>query len=163
MSRQILVLRSARHLHTALDALRRAFPDARLVVASNAGSSPLLKRVGVPAADRVIGGWTHLSPRELATDPAGRSLWRLRRDLTAVLLLDPDGLGYGNVVRTALCLSPRGFVAVTPDGAIVWHSGVRAVLRQAMAALTSAAVSVLVYGLLMAPARLLRAAGRGTP
>lgn len=158
MAHDILLFRSARHLHTALQALRRTFPDARITVVSNAGSEDVLDRAGVGDASRVVGEWTHLSPRVLLGTEAGRSLWRRRRDLVAVLWLDQDGRGYGNVARAALCLSPRGFLVITPDGALTWHAGLRGLAREAGAAARSLVATVLVHALITIPAFFLRAA-----
>ena len=70
-------------------------------------------------------------------------------DRVAVLWNDPDGTGQGNVDRTALAMSPRGYLAITPDGTIVerspWPQLRREVARGVTSVATGAALAVLLY------------------
>ena len=159
MATRILLLRTARHLDTALGALRNAYPAARISVCAGSASESVLDAAGVDRSDRVIGEWSHFSPSTLLRSPTGRKLLRGHRDVVAVMWMDRDGRGQDNVTRSALLLSPRGFIAILPDGSWRRHSGRRAMVRELARAVRSMAVAVAVLTLLLIPARVLRAAG----
>jgi hypothetical protein len=159
MKDEILLIRSGRHLHSALSALRSSFPAAHITVVSNDGSHDVLDRVGIDARDRVVGRWSHVSASALIADPVGRGLWSRRAQRVAVLWPDPDGSGYGNVTRAALALSPRGFLAVTPDGTVCEQSGPRCLAREALNGLLSLLTRVAAFALLTVPARVWRVRG----
>jgi hypothetical protein len=156
MTDEILLLRSGRHLSSALSALRASFPGARITVVSNRGSHDVLDRVGIDARDRVVGRWSHISVGALLGDPVGRSLWRRSATRVAVLWPDPEGTGCGNVARAALFLSPRGFLAITPDGAMHRQAGPPSLFRETVNGLVSLVTLAAVFGLLTVPARLSR-------
>ena len=75
----------------------------------------------------------------------------------AVLWYDPDGVGQGNVNRTAIALSPRGFLAVAPDGSIVERYPQRALVRQLTRAACSVVALAALGALLFVPAAVGRA------
>jgi hypothetical protein len=156
MTNEILLIRSGRHLHSALSTLRASFPGARITVVSNHGSHDVLDRVGVDARDRVMGRWSHISISALLGDPVGRGLLRREAAYVAVLWPDPDGTGCGNVTRAALCLSPRGFLSITPDGTMRQQSGGRWLFREAVNGLLSIITLAAVFGVLTVPGRLWR-------
>ena len=156
MATSILLLRSARHLHTGLAALRARFPEAEIVVASQLGTEGVLDRLEVAPARRILGAWKRFTPLSFMSSPAGRDAWRRRFDHVAVLWLDPAGAGYDNVNRTALTISPGGFLAITPDGAIRSQRASRVLIAEAACAARSLAALILIAALLWAPARVLR-------
>jgi hypothetical protein len=159
MNGEILLIRSGRHLHSALLALRASFPDARITVVSNDGSHDVLDRLGIDARDRVVGRWSHVSASAFLADPVGRGLWSRRAERVAVLWTDPGGSGYGNVTRAALALAPSGFLAITPDGTICEQSGLRCLTREALNGLLSLLTQVAAFALFTVPARVCRVLG----
>jgi hypothetical protein len=120
---RILVLRSGRHLQVALDALRAHSPGCKVGVVGTAGSDGAIQQTGIsPDNTFIYAKRPRFSPGRFffsATAVAARC-WGF--DRVAVLWNDPDGSGQGNVDRTALLLSPLGFLAVTPDGRVVERS-----------------------------------------
>ena len=159
MAREILLLRSARHLFTAVRVLRTRFPESRITVASQTGTDELLDLLDIPADQRVLGPWRQFTPTALLRTAVGRALRRRRFDEVAVLWLDPDGRGYGNVNRAALLLAPGGFLAITPTGDLIRQTPRRVLTAEARVAARSMAAAILIGALLVVPARLMRLVG----
>ena len=159
MSETILLLRSGRHVRLAIESLRERYPGARVVVVGQPASVPSLDLSGVSAEDRIIYDGGVFRPWQFYRSAAGSAARRLACTRVAVLWYDPDGVGQGNVNRTALLLSPRGYLAVAPDGAIVERHPHQALWRQAARAVCSAAALVALGALLFVPAAVGRAFG----
>jgi hypothetical protein len=153
----IILLRSGRHVRLAVESLRTRFPGARVVVVAQPASVAALDLAGVPAEDRIIYGGGFFSPWRFYWSAAGTQVRRLAFDRVAVLWYDPDGVGQGNVNRTALALSPRGFLAVAPDGSIVERYPQRALVRQLTRAACSVVALAALGALLFVPAAVGRA------
>lgn len=148
--RRIVLLRSGRHLRVAMDSLDARFPGCRIGVVGTPGSQPALRQAGIADGD----GFLYEAPRfQPAAFFVSRTAWAVRRwryDQAAILWNDPDGRGQGNVDRTALAMSPRGYLAITPDGTIVeralWPQ-VRTEILRLLASLTVGAfLGVFLYG-----------------
>jgi hypothetical protein len=73
-----------------------------------------------------------------------------------VLWNDPDGSGQANVDHTALLVSPRGFTAITADGAMVDHRSGPIVRRELTRAVRSISVAAALGLFVFLPARFLR-------
>jgi hypothetical protein len=96
----------------------------------------------------------------LARSRAGREARRLKPTRVAVLWTHPDGVGFENVNRAALTLSPRGFLAVTPDGTVRPARASRVAGREITRVAWSAfALAVVTVGLAW-PAAILRGVRR---
>jgi len=145
---RVLILRSGRHLQTALTALNSRWPGCAVAVVGTTGSQSAIAQAGIGVRDTFIyTRRTRFSPLAFffsATAVAAR-VWRF--DRVAVLWNDPDGAGQGNVDRTALLLAPRGFVAITPDGSLVERSLTRQIRGELKRAVSSAVVAVLLAAL----------------
>jgi hypothetical protein len=120
---KILLIRSGRHLRVALEALRAWSPGCEVGVIGTAGSEGPIATAGIPPYDAFI----YTKRARLQPISFFFSLTALRArhwgyDRIAILWNDPDGTGQGNVDRTALAMSPRGYLAITPDGTIVERS-----------------------------------------
>jgi hypothetical protein len=143
--KEIVLLRSGRHLHVAVQSLRNLWPDCRVLVVSQPGTDLLLDQLQIQPEDRFIfDKKKFFSPLSLARSHAGKQLRSREYDDVAVLWTDPEGKGHANVDRTAMLLSPRGFVAITPDGSVIrretWPTIKREVLR--------GACSIMAYGII---------------
>jgi hypothetical protein len=117
---RVLLLRSGRHLQAALDGLQSSFPGCEVGVVGTPGSERSIEQAGVPAANVfVYGKRSRFTPAAFffSSTSFEARCWRFNR--VAVLWNDPDGAGQGNVDRTALTLSPGGFLAITPDGRVI--------------------------------------------
>jgi SAM-dependent methyltransferase len=128
MSGGILLLRSGRHLEAALTALHREYPDSKVFIVSQPGTETLLDRLGIKAEQRFIyKAGRFFSPIRFFLSATGRQLHRLYKKglFQTVAVLWPDSIGRShiNVSLTALGLSPKGVLAVTPEGNIV-RSGI---------------------------------------
>lgn len=154
---EILLLRSARHLQVGIRALEAAFPGSTVSVVGQRGSEALLEQAGVAPANRFIyEDRPFFTPVAFLRSAAGRAVRKRRFIHVAVLWPDPAGTGYGNVGRTALALSPRRFLAITPDGSVIAQHSTRLLLREVRTAMTSAATLLILGVLLYAPAAVLR-------
>jgi hypothetical protein len=145
MNKNIVLLRSGRHIHVAARSLRNLWPGCRLLVVSQPGTELVLDELGILPEDRFLySRKKFFSPLSFALSSACRQLRSRSFDKVAVLWGDPEGKGYANVSRTALLLSIGGFFAVTPDGSVIhqetWHTLKREFQR--------AAYSIAVFGLL---------------
>lgn len=120
MPSEILLLRSGRHLNVACDALRGAYAGCRIAVVAQPGTEGMLSRAGIAEEDRfVYKAGKFFTPFRFHWSETGRAVRRRSFDRVAVLWTNPSGDGFDNVNRTALLLSPRGFLAIPPDGSIV--------------------------------------------
>jgi hypothetical protein len=151
-SPRILLLRSGRHLSTALAALEAFAPGCEVAVIGTPGSERSIEQTGVPPERTFIytlrSRFTPLAFLVSRTSIAAR-LWRF--DHVAVLWNDPGGHGQGNVDRTALVLDPRGFLAITPDGRVIRRSWVPQIRRELQRAVASV-MTAIALGALYAPA-----------
>ena len=117
---RVLLVRSGRHLHAAVAALRERFPGCEVAVVGTAGSEPVIAQAGVaPEHTFIYSARTRFTPVAFFCSGTAMAARRWRFTRVAVLWNDPDGCGQGNVDRTAFGLAPRGFLAITPDGGIV--------------------------------------------
>lgn len=157
----IALLRSGRHLDTALAALRRARPASRVIVVSQPGTDRLLEAAGIPETDRLYYEDSRFfSPWRFQRSEAGRAVRHVRPSAVAVLWNDPNGEGQENVNLTALTIRPAGFLAVTPDGSVRRCRSVQLLGVEATSAVSSIAVHAAVWLLLSLPASVLRMARR---
>jgi hypothetical protein len=160
--RRILLLRSGRHLRVAIDALSAHAPGCRIGVVGTPGSEPALSAAGVPAGDTFVYTAPRFQPFAFWWSRTAAACRRWRYDEVAILWNDPEGSGQGNVDRTALALSPRGYMAIAPDGSIVSRSSGpllrREALRVGASIAVGAALGVLLYlpALVAAPAAAVR-------
>jgi hypothetical protein len=109
---KILLIRSGRHLRVALEALRAWSPGCEVGVIGTAGSEGPIATAGIPPYDAFI----YTKRARLQPISFFFSLTALRArhwgyDRIAILWNDP-----------ALAMSPRGYLAITPDGTIVERS-----------------------------------------
>jgi len=147
--RRILLLRSGRHLRVAMEALAARSPGCRIAVVGTPGSEAALAAADVPPGDAFIYAAPRMQPFAFLCSRTALAVWRWRYDQVAILWNDPDGTGSGNVDRTACVMSPRGYLAVTPDGTIVerspWPQLRREVVRVAASMAVGCALGVLLY------------------
>jgi hypothetical protein len=149
---RILVLRTGRHLNVAVAALGARWPGCEIAVVGTPGSEPAIAQAGVPSSRTfVYDAAPTFRPAAFWFSRAARAAHGWGFDRVAVLWNDPAGTGQGNVDRTAFWLSPRGFIAVTPDGGIVHRSVWPHLARQLRRAVISVAAAPLL-GLLFVPA-----------
>jgi hypothetical protein len=147
---RVLLLRSGRHLQTAIAALQARWPGCQIAVVGTAGSERAIEEVGIEAANTFIyTRRSRFSPGTFffSTTAMAVRLWRF--DRVAVLWNDPDGAGQGNVDRTAFLLAPRGFVAIAPDGTVIERSVLPQIRREARRAVLSLFVAVTLAALYM--------------
>jgi hypothetical protein len=146
---RIVLLRSGRHLRVAIDALACRYPGCRIAVVGTPGSEPALAQAGVPAGDCFIYRAPRLQPLAFFFSRTALAVRRWRYDRVAILWNDPEGTGQGNVDRTALAISPRGYLAITPDGTIVERSLTPQIrtecIRVAASCTVGAALGVFLY------------------
>jgi hypothetical protein len=151
---RILLIRSGRHLAVACKALETLNPKCEISVLGTRGSERAIEQVGIPPERTYIyDRQPRLTPIAFVTSATGLGVIG-RFDRVAVLWNDPDGRGQGNVDRTAFAISPRGFLAITPDGSVIersWMPVVRFELKRTATSLATA----LVLGALYLPALLL--------
>jgi len=147
--KRILLLRSGRHLRVAMDSLTARFPGCRVAVVGTPGSEAAISMTDVRPGDAFIYRAPRMQPFAFLFSPTALAVWRWRYDHVAILWNDPDGTGSGNVDRTACVLSPRGYLAITPDGTIVersaWPQVRREVVRLGASAAVGAALGLLLY------------------
>jgi hypothetical protein len=149
---RILLLRSGRHLHVATGALAERFPGCHIGVVGTRGSRPAIEQAGVAAADLFVHDAARLQPLEFFFSGTARRIRRWRYDRVAILWNDPDGKGSGNVDRTACLMSPRGYVAVTPDGTVIDRALIPQVQMEMRRVVTSIGVAAVLGVLLYLPA-----------
>lgn len=159
---RILLFRSGRHLDAAIAALAAAFPGCEVTVVTTSSGVAALDDAGIPAVQRMIYTRTPF----FEPSPFVRSgLWlralRQRFDRVCVLWTEPDGVGHGNVDRTALLVSPGGFTAITPDGRLVERRTARVLGREVVRATASVGLLLVLGMSVFLPARMLQAIGRG--
>lgn len=146
---RILLLRSGRHLRVAMDAVTARFPGCRIGVVGTPGSEAAMATADVRPGDAFIYGAPRMQPLAFLFSSTAIAVWRWRYHHVAILWNDPDGTGSGNVDRTACVLSPRGYLAITPDGTIVerspWPQVRREVVRIGASAAVGAALGLLLY------------------
>jgi hypothetical protein len=156
---RILLLRSGRHLQTAIAALRSRWPSCEIAVVGTPGSEAAIAQAGVePRNTFIYTRRARFSPGMFffSTTAVAVRVWRF--DQVAVLWNDPDGAGQGNVDRTAFLLAPRGFVAITPDGSVVERRVAPQIRREGRRALLSIGMALVLSALylpaLIIPGRL---------
>lgn len=141
---RILLFRSGRHLQVAIEALRRAWPGCDITVVATPAAVAALEHAGVDEAHRILYDRTpFFQPWPFVSSGAGRRALRGGFDRVCVLWNAPDGAGQSNVDRTALAVSPRGFVAVTADGALLVRRTAPLLVREARRAVRSAGLAAL--------------------
>ena len=151
--RRILLLRSGRHLRVALDALAARVPGAHVGVVGTPGSEAAIAQAGIAPADTFIySRQPRFEPCAFFFSTTALAARRWKYDAVAILWNDPDGTGQGNVDRTALAMSPRGFLAIAPDGSIVERSLGPQVRTELARTAASVAVGALLGLLLYVPA-----------
>ncbi len=151
-SERILLVRSGRHLRTALDVLAARYPGAHIGVIGTMGSEAALAQAGLAPADCFVYRASRIAPAAFFFSRTALAVRRWRYDRIAILWNDPDGQGQGNVDRTALAMSPGGYLAVTPDGTIVERSLIPQVRTECVRVAASLAVGAALGVLLDAPA-----------
>jgi hypothetical protein len=154
---RILLFRSGRHLRVALDALAADSAGCEITVVATPAAAAALDQIGIDAAHRIIydrtpffRAWPFLTSAAAARAFAGRF------DRVCVLWNDPDGSGQTNVDHTALVVSPRGFTAITADGALIVHQTGPLLVRELRRTVRSVGVATALGLCLFLPARLLR-------
>jgi len=153
----VVLLRSGRHLRVAVETLTNIFPGRRLLVVSQPGTETILDQLGIEEGQRIIyGARRFFSPLAFACSAAGRRLRREGIGDVAVLWNDPEGMGQSNVNRTALLLSPKGFLAIAPDGSVHRQWTVAVLGRETRRILWSTGAWILIQVFLLLPAALLR-------
>ena len=158
---RVVLIRSSRHLGTALAALRTASPGCQVTVVATPGTGGAVAQAGVHASDILI----YRTRSQFDAWPLLRSgipvaLWRRGYDRVAVLWQDPDGTDHANVDRAAILLSPSGFDAITPDGTIIRRRTVALLRREAASAVRSILVLTALGLALYLPAHAARLWGR---
>jgi hypothetical protein len=150
--KRILLLRSGRHLRVAMDALAARFPGCRIAVVGTASSRPALELAGIAAFDTFIYSGSRFHPLGFIISSTARAVRRWRYDQVAVLWNDPDGRGQGNVNRTALAMSLRGYLAITPDGTVVERALLPQLGTEVLRAVVSIGIAAVIGLLLYVPA-----------
>jgi hypothetical protein len=151
-STRIVLLRSGRHLGVAIDALSRRFPGCRIAVVGTPGAQPAIEQAGIAASDVFVFSRARFQPLAFLFSRTALAVRRWRYDQVAILWNDPDGQGQGNVDRTALTMSPRGYLAVTPDGTVVERALLPQLRTEAVRAMASVGVASALGLLLYVPA-----------
>ena len=152
---RILLIRSGRHLHVAMQTLAARLPGCHIGVVGTAGSEGAIAQAGVAAEDCFI--YTkrpRLQPLAFFFSATALRARTWGYDRVAVLWNDPDGTGQGNVDRTALAMSPLGFLAIAPDGTIVERSSWRQLRTEGRRLMASIGVGAALALLLYLPAML---------
>jgi hypothetical protein len=149
---RIVLVRSGRHLQTAIDTLKRAYPGCHVSVIATPGAERARIEAGIAEADWMV----CLAPRfdawpMLHTGTAPQ-VWARRFDRVAVLWQDREGSDRANVDRAAFALSPSGFVAITPDGALIHKRSAAIAGRELSMALVSSATLAVMTLTLYLPA-----------
>jgi hypothetical protein len=150
--RRILLLRSGRHLRVAMDALAVRYPGCHIGVVGTPGSQTALQQAGFAESDTFLHDRPRFLPAAFFFSRTALAVRRWRYDHVAILWNDPDGKGQGNVDRTALAMSPDGYLAVTPDGSIVERALWPQLRTEALRILASVVVGAVLGVFLYAPA-----------
>ena len=149
---RILLLRSGRHLRVAIDALTARYPGCHVGVVGTPGSEAALAAVDLAPEDCFIYRAPRIEPLRFVFSRTALAIRRWRYDRIAILWNDPDGTGQGNVDRAALAMSPRGYVAIAPDGTIVERSLGPQVRAECLRLFASLGVGAVLGALLYLPA-----------
>ena len=148
---RIALVRSGRHLQVALDVLRRRYPACHITVIATPGTDAARIQAGIDERDWIVyDADARFDAWPMLTSGVAARVWALRCDHVAVLWQDPTGGDRANVDRTAMVLSPSGFVAIAPDGTVIERRRIDTIRRQAASALasiaTAAVLGVALYG-----------------
>jgi hypothetical protein len=154
--RRILLLRSGRHLRVTMDALAARFPGCRVAVVGTRGSAKAIELAGIATFDTFIYAGSRFRPLAFFVSRTARAVRRWRYHKVAVLWNDPDGRGQGNVNRTALAMSVRGYLAITPDGSVIERALVPQLGTECLRAVLSVGVAAVIGLLLYVPALVCR-------
>jgi hypothetical protein len=139
----------------ALDALAAHAPGCRVAVVGTPGSEAAIAQAGVAPGDAfVYTKQPRFQPGAFFFSTTALAARRWRYDQVAILWNDPQGTGQGNVDRTALAMSPRGYLAIAPDGTIVERSLWPQVRTEAMRTAASIGVGAVLGLCLYLPAAL---------
>lgn len=149
---RILLLRSGHHLRVAMDALSVHAPGCHIGVVGTPGSKPAIEQAGIAEADAFVYDAPRFQPLAFVFSRTALAARRWRYDRVAILWNDPDGKGQGNVDRTALAMSPRGYLAITPDGRVVERALMPQVRTELVRTVASLAVGATLGVLLYVPA-----------
>ena len=155
-SERILLVRSGRHLRTAMDVLAARYPGAHIGVVGTTGSEAALAQAGIAPADCFVYRAPRIEPAAFFFSRTALAMRRWRYDRVAILWNDPEGQGQGNVDRTALAISPRGYLAITPDGTIVERSLMPQVRTECVRVAASLAVGAVLGMFLYLPAAIVQ-------
>jgi hypothetical protein len=150
---RILLMRSGRHLGIALDALRARFPDCEVGVVGTPGSEAAVAQAGIAPADYFLYPAPRVQPVAFRLSATACAARRWGYDRVAILWNDPAGTGQGNVDRTAMIMSPAGYLAITPDGTVLERSSWRLAARESLRAVASLSIGAALGCLLFGPAR----------
>lgn len=161
---RILLLRSGRHLRVAMDALAARYPGCRIAVVGTPGCEAAVAQAGLAPDDLFLYRAPRMQPLAFFFSTTAIAARRWRYDRVAILWNDPEGTGQGNVDRTAVAMSPGGYLAITPDGTIVSRRLLPQVrtecLRVGASIAVGAALAVLLYLPALVCAPLAAARGR---
>ncbi|MDP1569133.1 MAG: hypothetical protein Q8L86_03945 [Vicinamibacterales bacterium] len=154
---RILLLRTGRHLATALHTLARVSPGCEVTVVATPGAESSLAGCGIgPERTLIYDARPQFEAWPFLTSGLYRRARHTGYDRVVVLWLDPHGAASANVDRTAFLLAPGGFEAITPDGLITTRRAGPVLRRQAVIALASLVTLATIHLLLAIPARLAR-------
>jgi hypothetical protein len=155
---RILLFRSGRHLGTALTRLQAVYPGCEITVVTTPAAEGVLESVGIDREHRIVfDRGQFFTPWQFFISDAGAAVRSQDFDRVCVLWHDQDGTGQSNVDRTALTVSPLGFIAITPDGSFILHWPGAAIAREAIRAVASIGIAAALFALLFVPARIARA------
>ena len=158
---RILLLRTGRHLRTAMDALRQRYPGCHIGIVGTPGSQPAIEQAGVAAADAFIYEGARFQPLAFFFSRTSLAVRRWGYDRVAILWNDPAGTGSGNVDRAACLMSPRGYDAITPDGTLIDRALMPQVRRELLRLVASVSVGAVLGLVLYLPAMLCGAVAAG--
>jgi hypothetical protein len=151
---RILLLRSGRHLRVAMNALAHRFPGCHIGVVGTPGSQAAIEQTGIAPGDLFVYERGRFQPLAFFFSRTAVAARRWRYDRVAILWNDPDGSGQGNVDRTACTMSPRGYMAITPDGTVVDRAVVPQLRTELLRVAASAGVAAVLGVFLYLPALL---------
>jgi hypothetical protein len=133
-----------------MEALAARYPGCHIGVVGTPGSESAAAQAGIAAEDYFLYRAPRVEPLAFFFSSAARATRRWRYDRVAILWNDPEGTGQGNVDRTALAMSPGGYVAITPDGTMVERALGPQLRTECLRVVTSlavgAALGVFLYG-----------------
>jgi hypothetical protein len=135
-----------------MDALGTRFPGCHIAVVGTAGSEMALAEAGVATGDGIIYPAPRIQPLAFVRSRTARAVRQWRYDRVAILWNDAKGRGQGNIAATALALRPRGYLAITPDGAILERAPGAQTCSRCLRALASLTVGAALGVFLYAPA-----------